>query len=71
MPFERARANSCSRQMLEPVEMKIVFAEPPRSTERATHVSGRSRRTTQRRWRFVTNQLDGFTRGEPLENVVT
>ena len=35
------------------------------------HVSGRSRRTTERRWRFIAEQLERLARGEPLHNVVT
>ena len=35
------------------------------------HVSGRSRRTSARRRRFVAEQLERLARGEPLENVVT
>lgn len=34
------------------------------------HVSGRSRRTTERRWAFVGDQLERLSRGEPLVNVV-
>jgi phosphoglycerate dehydrogenase-like enzyme len=34
------------------------------------HVSGRSRRTTERRRQFVAEQLERFARGEPLRNVV-
>jgi phosphoglycerate dehydrogenase-like enzyme len=34
------------------------------------HVSGRSRRTTERRWRFIAQQLERLACGEPLENVV-
>lgn len=34
------------------------------------HVSGRSRRTTRRRWEFVAQQLERLERGEPLRNVV-
>jgi phosphoglycerate dehydrogenase-like enzyme len=34
------------------------------------HVSGRSARTTERRWEFVADQLGRLSRGEPLENVI-
>jgi phosphoglycerate dehydrogenase-like enzyme len=34
------------------------------------HVSGRSRRTTERRWRFIADQLERFSRGERLQNVI-
>jgi phosphoglycerate dehydrogenase-like enzyme len=34
------------------------------------HVSGRSARTTERRWEFVAEQLGRLARGEPLENVI-
>jgi phosphoglycerate dehydrogenase-like enzyme len=34
------------------------------------HVSGRSRRTTARRWRFIAEQLERLARGEPLQNVL-
>jgi phosphoglycerate dehydrogenase-like enzyme len=34
------------------------------------HVSGRSERTTRRRWQFVAEQLERLARGEPLENVI-
>jgi phosphoglycerate dehydrogenase-like enzyme len=34
------------------------------------HVSGRSRRTSARRWRFIGAQLERLARGEPLENVI-
>jgi phosphoglycerate dehydrogenase-like enzyme len=34
------------------------------------HVSGRSRRTSARRWRFIGDQLERLARGEPLQNVV-
>jgi phosphoglycerate dehydrogenase-like enzyme len=34
------------------------------------HVSGRSRRTTERRRRFIAEQLRRLARGEPLQNVV-
>jgi phosphoglycerate dehydrogenase-like enzyme len=37
----------------------------------APHVSGRSRRTTKRRWTFIADQLERLARGEPLRNVVT
>ncbi len=33
------------------------------------HMSGRSRRTTERRWEFVADQLERFANGEPLRNV--
>lgn len=36
----------------------------------APHVSGRSRRTSERRWAFLAEQLERFARGEPLRNVV-
>ena len=35
------------------------------------HVSARSRRTTQRRWTFIGEQLERLARDEPLHNVVT
>jgi phosphoglycerate dehydrogenase-like enzyme len=34
------------------------------------HVSGRSERTSRRRWEFVAAQLGRLERGEPLENVI-
>ena len=34
------------------------------------HVSGRSRRTTRRRWEFIAAQLERLADGDPLENVV-
>ena len=35
------------------------------------HVSARSRRTTERRWSFIGEQLERLARGDPLRNVVT
>ena len=34
------------------------------------HVSGRSRRTTELRWRFIADQLARLDAGEPLQNIV-
>jgi phosphoglycerate dehydrogenase-like enzyme len=34
------------------------------------HVSGRSRRTTERRWQFIGDQLERLARDEPLQNVL-
>lgn len=57
----------------EPGEVALPSKHPFHELDNvlmAPHVSGRSRRTTRRRWEFIADQLERFARGEPLVNVV-